>query len=207
MKKLLALTGVSVLALALILGMAAPALAAPNGPSLVNDWEDGLLRGEVISIGDQEFVIQSGEEELTIAVDEDTRYYLSVPGASVRQRLQLEQSDREQLMTRAENGQGQGLQNRLQAATAVCEQTRLQERLAQGTRASLLGLCCLKGFCPFGEQAEFADIAVGDSVVVLAEDNLAQVVLITKPTAYATVSGTVTDIDSSFIAIDSDDGP
>jgi hypothetical protein len=182
MKKLLALTGVSVLALALVLGMAVPALAAPNGPSPVNDWEDGLLRGEVISVGDQEFVIQSGEEEFSIAVDEDTRYYLSVPGASVRQRLQLEPSDREQLMTRAENSQGQGLQNRLRAATAVCEQTRLWTRIALAEGTPLPKICCLRGFCPFGGQAEFTAIAVGDSVVVLAEDNLAQVVLITKPT-------------------------
>jgi hypothetical protein len=85
-------------------------------------------------------------------------------------------------MTRAENSQGQGLQNRLRAATAVCEQTRLWTRIALAEGTPLPKICCLRGFCPFGGQAEFTAIAVGDSVVVLAEDNLAQVVLITKPT-------------------------
>jgi hypothetical protein len=183
MSRLLALAGVSVLLMALVLAMAAPALAAPNGPSLVNDLEDGLLRGEVVSIGDQEFVIQTGEEEITIAVDENTRYYLSAldQAALVMQRLQLEQQERLEL--RAQVGNGHGLQNQVRTTVLACNQLKFQERLAQGKRAPLLGLCCLKGFCPFGGQAEFTDIAVGDSVVVLAEDNLAQVVLITKPTA------------------------
>jgi hypothetical protein len=182
MKKLLALTGVSIVALALVLEMAVPALAAPNGPSPVNDSEDGRLRGEVISIGDQEFVIQTGEEEITIAVDENTRY-CQMPRimAAVQQRLEIRQQDREQLMTRAENGQGQGRQNRLRTATAVCEQTRLRTRIALVEGTPLPRFFWLRCLCPFGGQAEFTDIAVGDSVVVLAEDNLAQVVMITKP--------------------------
>jgi hypothetical protein len=179
MSRALTLTGVSVLVVALVLAMAAPALAAPNGPSLVNDLEDGLLRGEVVSIGDQEFVIQTDDEEFSIAVDEDTRYYLSVPGASVRQRLQLEQQDREKL--RARVGNGQGLQKRVRTALEACNQLRLRSRIALAEGAPLPRFFWLRCLCPFGGQAEFTDIAVGDSVVVLAEDNLARVVLITKP--------------------------
>lgn len=205
MSRALTLAGVSVLVVALVLGMAAPALAAPNSePPMVCNSENELLRGEVISIGDQEFVIQSGEEEITISVDSDTRYYLAVPGASVRQRLQLEQQDREELRDRV--GNGCGLQNRVRAALEAHNQVRLQDRMTPKKGAPRLGLCC-RWLRHFGEEAEFADIAVGDSVVVLAEDNLARVVLIIEPSAYATVSGTVSDIDSSFITIDSDDGP
>jgi hypothetical protein len=182
MSRALTLAGVSILALALVLGVAVPALAAPNSaPPMAGNSENELLRGEVISTGDQEFVIQSDEEELTISVDEDTRYYLSVPGqaALVRQRLELHQQS--QLELRARVGNGHGLQNRVQAALEARNQLRLQDRLTQMKRVPRLGLCCLRGLCPFGEPAEFADITVGDSVVVLAEDNLARVVLIIEP--------------------------
>jgi len=187
MSRVLTLTGVSILALALALGMAVPALAAPNSASWVGDLEGELLRGEVLSIGDQEFVIQYGEEELTIAVGDDTLYYqLSVPGqvmASAQQRWQLRQQNQTALRAQVGNGHGWGRQNRVQAAVAARNQVRLQNRIAQTEGAPLPGLY-FRGPCPFGGQAEFADIAVGDSVVVLAgEDNLAQVVLIIKPTA------------------------
>jgi hypothetical protein len=208
MSKAITLTGVSILVVALVLGMAVPALAAPNSaPPMVGNSENELLRGEVISIGDQEFTIQSDEEELTISVDEDTRYYLAVPGqaALVRQRFELHQQS--QLELRAQGGNGRGLQNWVQATLEIRNRVRLQDRLTQMKRMPRLGLCCLRGLYSFGEQAEFADIAVGDGVVVLAEDNLARVVMIIKPIAYAAVSGTVSDIDSSFITIDSDDGP
>ncbi|TES84729.1 MAG: hypothetical protein E3J92_00600 [Dehalococcoidia bacterium] len=190
MSKVITVTGVSILALALVLGMDVPALAAPNSaPSWVGDLEGELIRGEVVSIGDQEFVIQSGEEELTIAVADDTRYYqLSLPGqvmASARQRLQLHQQNQLELRARVGNGNGHGWgrQNRLQAALENRNLLRLQNQLAQ-TEGAPWGLYWLRGFCPFGGQAEFADIAVGDSVVVLfGENNLARVVLIIKPTA------------------------
>ena len=187
MSKVITVTGVSILALALALVLAVPALAAPNSaPSWVGDLEGELIRGEVVSIGDQEFAIQSGEEELTIAVADDTRYYqISTPGTSARQRLQLHQQNQLELRARVGNGNGHGWgrQNRLQTALENRTQLRLQNQLAQ-TEEAPRGLYWLRGFCPFGGQAEFADIAVGDSVVVLfGENNLARVVLIIKPTA------------------------
>ena len=167
MSKVLTLAGVSVLALALVMGMAIPALAAPNAPSFVGDLEGELLRGEVVSIGDQELVIQSGEEELTVAVADDTLYYqLSTPGqimASVRQRLQLRQQNQLELRARVGQGHGWGAQNRVRAAMEARNQLRAQNRIAQAEGAPR-GLCGLRGLCPFGGQAEFADIAVGDSV-------------------------------------------
>ena len=204
MSKVLTIAGVSILALSLILGMAAPAMAAPeeNMPQ-TGGFQVTMVRGEVLSIGDQEFVIQTGEDEFTIAVDDGTRYYqLAMPArimALARHRVQLHQQNQLEMGNRAENGQGWVAQNRVRVAVGVRNQLQ---------RMPLLKLCLMRGFCPFGGQAEFADIAVGDSVVVLAdENNLARAVLIIKPTAYATVSGTITDISSSFITIDSDDGP
>jgi len=182
MSKVLTVTGVSILALALVLGMAIPALAAPDSaPYWVGDLKGEVLRGDVLSIGDKEFVIQTEEGELAISVDEDTEYYqMCVPkqiAASVQQRVQLRHQN--QLEMRVRVGHGWGVQNRVRAAVFVRNQLRLQNRITQMERASR-GLCWLRGFCPFGGQAEFADIAVGDSVMVwLAEgDNLARVVLI-----------------------------
>ncbi|MBA7570356.1 MAG: hypothetical protein GH159_03950 [Dehalococcoidia bacterium] len=190
MSKVITVTGVSILALALALVLAVPALAAPNSaPSWVGDLEGELIRGEVVSIGDQKFAIQSGEEEITIVVADDTLYYqLSLPGqvmASARQRLQLHQQNQLELRARVgnSNGHGWGRQNQVQAAFEAHNQLRAQHRIAQ-TEGTPRGLYWLRGFCPFGGQAEFADIAVGDSVVVLfGENNLARVVLIIKPTA------------------------
>ncbi len=203
MSKILTLTGVSILVVALVLGMAVPALAAPKAPRFIDDLEGALLRGEVVSIDDQEFIIQSDEEEITIAVDDDTRYYqMSVPGVSVQNRQRL------QVREHAGHGWGWGWQNQVRAAVFAHNELGLHRWAAPMGRASLFGLCWLKGFCRFGGQAEFADMAVGDRVVVLVDENsLARVVLIIKPTAYVKVSGTVTDISSSFITIDSDDGP
>lgn len=203
MSKTLTLTGVSILVVALVLGMAIPAMAAPKAPHFVDDLEGALLRGEVVSIDGQEFIIQSEEEEITIAVDDDTRYYqMSVPGVSVQNRQRL------QIREHAGYGWGWGRQNQVRAAVFVHTQLGLHRWAAPIGRASLFGLCWLRGFCPFGSRAEFADMAVGDRVVVLVdESNLARVVLIIKPAAYIKVSGTVTDISASFITVDSDDGP
>lgn len=152
MSKVLTLAGVSILALALVLGMAIPTLAAPNSaPSWVGDLEGELIRGEVVSIGDQKFAIQSEEEEITIVVADDTRYYqLSLPGqvmASARQRLQLHQQNQLELRARVGNGHGWGRQNQVQAETAARNQLRLQNQLAQMEGAPR-GLCRLRGVLP-----------------------------------------------------------
>jgi hypothetical protein len=167
MSKILKIAGVSILAIGLVLGIAIPVLASSSG---ADDSGSDAVRGEVLSVGDQEFVIQSGEEELTIKVDEDTEYYQSyVPGrivSLIRQRIRLgEQYELPPL----------DLENR-----------------------PLLQLARLKLLHHFGEEAEFGDIAVGDMVAVwLADgDNLAERVLIVTPTDYTSVSGTIEDVSS-----------
>ncbi len=84
--QVLKIAGVSILALGLVLGVALPGLAAPgSAPPQASDMPPKVLRGKVASIEEnQEFVIQSGEQELTISVDDDTKYYkLCVPGRIV----------------------------------------------------------------------------------------------------------------------------
>lgn len=189
MPKVLTLAGVSVLALALVLGMAIPALAAPDSaPYWLGGSKGEVLRGDVLSISDQEFVIQSGEEELTIAVDEDTRYYkMCVPKqivVSVQQRVQLRHQNQEELRAQAGHGHAWGLQNRIRARVEARSQVGLLNQISLLKRALLPELFWLRWLRFFGQEAEFADIAVGDSVVVLVdENNLARVVLIIKPTA------------------------
>jgi hypothetical protein len=178
MPKVLIIAGVSVLALGLVLGLALPALAAAPW---ADDSQTRVVRGEVLSVGDQEFVIQSGEQELTISVDGNTKYFrLCVPGrimALARHQIELRAQD----------------QLPLPGDVGI---PRLQ-------RAGLRLLHHLGG------EAEFGDIAVGDRVVVWlapGENNLAQRMLIIKPTTYANVSGTITDISPSAITIAPADG-
>jgi hypothetical protein len=82
MSKVLTIVSVSILALTLVLGVALPALAAPDAAKpRAKDFHSRIVMGKVLSIGDQQFVIKSGKEELTISVNEDTEYYkMSVPG-------------------------------------------------------------------------------------------------------------------------------
>lgn len=167
MSKVLKIAGVSILALGLVLGLTVPALASP---SWADDSQSKVVRGKVLSVGDQEFVIQSGEQELTISVDENTKYYQDcVPERVVslaRQRVRLEHQ-------------------------YELPPLEVEDR-------PLLQLARLKQLRRFGEPAEFSDIAVGDIVTVwLADgDNLAERVVIVEPTEYASVSGTIEGVSS-----------
>jgi len=181
MPKVLKIAGVSVLALGLVLGLTLPALAA-------HPWADDsqieVVRGKVLSVGDQQFVIQSGEEELTITVD-DTKYFkLSVPGRIVSLARHWMEFRHQNLISQPDD-------------------MGMPEPKSPK----------LKWFRPFGEEAEFSDIAVGDRVVVwLAEEEngnlLAERVLIVKPTTYASVGGSITDVSSAdkTITIAPEDG-
>ncbi len=177
MSKVLKIAGVSVIALGLILGLTLPAVAAPAG---AEDSQIEVVRGKVITVGDQEFVIQSGEQELTISVDENTKYFkLCVPERIVAlAQHQMVLRSQDQLPPPEED--------------AIPKLQRAKLRLLRH----------------FGEKAEFSDIEVGDRVAVwLADgDNPAKRVLIIEPTTYARLSGTITDISSSAITITPDDG-
>ena len=208
----------SILALGLVLGLALPTLAAPEWAEPWSDeCEARIVKGKVIEVheADLEFDIQSGEEELTISVDENTEYFkLGVPGRIVslaRHLMQFRHQNQEELGTPGGQGMGLGLQNRVRARASVRNQIRLQNQISQTETVPLLEpqQAKLKWLRPFGEESEFGDIAVGDMVVVWAEENselLAERVLIIKPTTYASVSGNITDIDSLTIEITTGDG-
>ena len=222
MPKVLKIAGASILALGLILGLTLPGLATSEAaPPEADDFQIRIVKGKVIEVnigeeGQGEFDIQSGEEELTISVDEDTKYFkLCVPGrivALARHWMQFRHQNQEELGAPGWQGMGLGLQNQVRARALVQHQMRLQNQIILPLDNGDLpepGRPKLKWLRPFGEESEFGDIAVGDRVVVWAEENselLAKRVLIIKPTTYANVSGTITDISSSSIEIAPDDG-
>jgi hypothetical protein len=183
MPKVLTIAGVSILALGLVLGIALPSLAAPEvTPPSTDEFEGRIVKGKVLEVreADQEFDIQSGEEEVTISVDENTKYFkLSVPGRIVSLARHIMKSEHQNHISQPEN-------------------VPLSEFKPPK----------LKWLRSFGEEAEFSDIVAGDRVVVwLAEDGNAERVLIIKPVTYASVSGTIeVSSDSKTITITSGDG-
>jgi hypothetical protein len=172
--QVLRIAGVSILALGLVLGIALPALAAPDAPQAwAQDFEGQIVKGKVVSVeeGNQEFVIKAGEDEVTVKVDENTEYLkICVPGrlTSLAQHLRL----------------------------------RIHDRLSRPDDMDTPKLAPkLKHLRPFGEEASFSDIAVGDMVVAwLASegDNLAERVQIIEPVTYARVSGTISVADNTI---------
>jgi hypothetical protein len=170
--KVLKIAGVSILALGLVLGVALPGLAASDSASLqASNILPEVLRGRVVSIDDDQgfFVIQSGEQKLTISVDDDTKYFrLYVPErltALLRHRMQL-------------------MQPEVQIESVINQTPQLKKRameILKHQRPNLKQLRCL------GEEATFGDIAVGDRLEVRAmwgeNSYLAKTVVIMKPTA------------------------
>jgi len=78
---ILKITVILILAVSLIVGVALPGVAAPDevAPQVSKVLPD-VLRGKVTSVGEDMFVIESGEqEEVTIAVDDNTKYFKVSP--------------------------------------------------------------------------------------------------------------------------------
>jgi hypothetical protein len=223
----------SVLALSLVLGLALPALADSGEPlSWTEDFQARVVKGEVTYVDEanqEYFTVQSGEDEISIRVDENTSYFITgVPGlvTALAQRFRLrnqaevgtpeEQGLKFRLQNQAEvnaqnehcMGLGLGLQNRVRAGALVQNQARLrlQNQLAQTESAPVVEPQPAVPR-PFG-QAGFSDIEVGDGVLVwLANgDNLAKWVLIVEPAVRTHVGGTITELSSETITIAPDDG-
>jgi len=188
------------LALGLTMGVALPGLAAPDATTPPEDEAmPKTLRGSVVGIDDNQefFVIQSGEKELTITVDDNTKYFkLTMPRravASAQYRIGPRQlGDQE--------GAGTGEGPRL---TRAQNQGLTQNRLTLGEGKGLLKnqLGNLMQLRRFGEEAAFNDITVGARVavrVVPGEDKpVAKLVFIMKPAAYKRIIGTITDISTA----------
>jgi len=78
---ILKITVILILAVSLIVGVALPGVAAPDEVALqASKMSPDVLRGKVVSVGEDMFVIESGEqEEVTIAVDDNTEYFKVSP--------------------------------------------------------------------------------------------------------------------------------
>ncbi len=163
------------IALALILGVSLTVGTALPGLADPGDIAPGMVRGSVISLGEGSFVIQSGEEELTITVNEETSYFkAAIPrglAAAARQQVEL----------RCQNQEGTGA-----IAPAMPARLKARGRLFQSENGNIPGprQTNLKRLHPFGEEVTFDDIAVGDRVAVWLADgdtHPAKRVLIIEP--------------------------
>jgi len=186
----------SIIALSLVLGLALPALA-DSGKTLpwTEDFQVRIVKGMVTEVDEENqayFKVQSGEDEIGMKVDENTRYFLlnvQRPITALRQQFRLR--NQEQSGVEVE----QTLRLRVQNRVSQTEEVPIPETYPAISR-------------PSGEKAEFSDIEVGDRVVVwLANgENLARAVLIAKPVTRARVSGVITDVSLETIEITPQDG-
>ena len=187
------------LAAALVLGVTLPGLAASDEtvPQTADCWPR-LLKGEVLSVDEVEpksFVIQAGEEGLTILVDENTRYFMLYPPKELlglaQQRMGLRQQNQERARV---------IEPAVPMQLRAVGQVPQPKGILEHQRANL------KQLWHFGEEATFDDITVGNKVVVwLAPETngyLAKIVTIIEPTTYARVTGTITDVSDDFITIE-----
>jgi hypothetical protein len=220
----------SVIALSLVLGVALPALADADEPMpWTDDFQLRVVKGTVTEVdqGNQAyFKVQSGDDEIGIRVDENTRYFLLDGQGTVTALLQQsrtrnqeqagaagEHAFRLKLQNQAEvnvqEGQGVAVQERVQAVASVQNQARVrvQNRVSQ-TETVPLPQTYPEIIRPSGAEAEFSDIEVGDRVVVwlASGEKLAKSVLIKKPEIRDRVSGVITGVSLETIEITPEDG-
>jgi len=226
---------VTTLVVALVLGVAPPGLADSNEAATADEgWGKRfprIIRGEVIDIGVSSFDISRGENSSTTYVTDDTKFLIvSVPIMAMHQwRSYPEQANIPPPMSAMPKSQFGSPRLRMGKANGEPAAFMLQrpefapnllqfnngQGMVQRIRARLAQL---RHLC---EEASFSDLDIGDKVAALltpasvdsltgeSEEGLtAQVVFIIKPTAYARVTGTISDIDSlaKTITIEPADG-
>jgi len=220
------------LAVALVLGVTLPGLAAsdetvPQTSNFASNdepptWGKKLPRivsGEVTEIDDESFVIDTMEDP--IYVSEGTKYFTvfgpRIVRALHRWRTELGQPGlgAAELPAPAKGRPPFRLpwlkaeRAGQESALFRFEKPELAPNLPQPNegKGKSQGIWAnLKQLWHFGEEATFDDIAVGDKVVVwLAPETngyLAKIVTIIEPTTYARVTGTITDVSDDFITIE-----
>jgi len=207
----------SVLALSLVLGLALPTLADSDKPlPSTENVKASIVRGTVTEVDEANqayFKVQSGEDEIGIRVDENTRYFmLDVPGRITALAQQFRLRNQAEFGTPEEHGLRLRLHNQVAQTETVPvvepqpARLRVQNQVAQTETVSIELQPAVRR--PFGAGAGFSDIEVGDGVVVWLADgeNLARWVLIVKPAARAHVGGVITGLTSETIEITPDDG-
>jgi len=200
---------VIMLAVALVLGLALPGLADSSEAATVTNtdeawgkWFPRIIRGGVIDIGNSLFVIQSGEQEATIYVTDDTRYF----------KISMDEVARAMHWWRMKLG--------WLGATAAEPPVPALPRPDEG-RVTHPGIRAkLRQFLHHvGEETSFDDLERGDKVVVLlappvidaftteAEEKLtARVVLIIEPSVWGRITGTIKRLSDDAIVIEPVDG-
>jgi len=204
--RILKTAGGLVLALSLVLGLAAPALAASDtAPLQAGNTPREVLTGEVVSIDEnQEYlVILSGDEKITISVNDDTRYGKFSP------LRQVVAESRNQLQITQQTQSNYRLVQKYCIANQAVTEARNQLAVEQRNRVRLMAT---ERFRSLTRGMSLDDVAVGDNVavwVVEGEDNpLAVLVVLVDPVDYVRVSGTVaglSDVDQT-ITVSLEDG-
>jgi len=219
------------LAVALVLGVTLPGLAASDAvvtqasnftssdePPAWGKKFPRIVRGEVSEIGGESFAIQTMEEP--IYVNEGTKYFMvsapQIACALHRWRINLGQP-------RVENAEPPTPARGRPFPLPWLKEERAGQELTlfrfgrpelapnlpqpgNGEGVSQGIGAKLKWLRHFGEEATFADMEVGDKVVALlvpGEDKpTAKVVLIIKPSVWGRIIGTITDVSGNFITIE-----
>jgi len=183
-----------VLILGLVAGVVVPGLAAPDkpGPPQARPPLD-ILKGTVAGLDSAQefFVLKSGGEEVTVRVNEATRYYrVSFPA-------KLAEMARERL-------------GPIMPRLKDIERQVPPPLAADG--AVKLRLEALRKIRHFGEEAGYEDLLLGARVVVRTvageDEPLAKTVLILEPKTYGQVKGAISAISPQdmTLAILPDDG-
>jgi hypothetical protein len=173
----------------LVMGMALPVLA--DNTSKPNSGLR-IVQGEVMSISSDNstsdnatIVIQNGNQlQVTIKVDSNTKYFVVPAGKSsaVINSNAVKNKTIDKKVNKVQPPQSQAVEE--QEITANC-----------GNDSNWPG--------PFGKEAQFSDIQVGDRVIarVRTADNLATQVLIIKAPAIQRVKGIITAVSDNSITI------
>jgi Domain of unknown function (DUF5666) len=165
--------------MALVLGTALPVLA-DNSPKAVASLRP--VQGEVISVASDNstFVVQNrSQQQVTITVDANTKYFMAPNDKAVA----------------ADNGLARYRVAEKTANKGQSKKLQVTKQLEAGVIAS-----CGNGS---GKEAQFSDIQVGDRVIVWVKtaDNLATKVLIIEAPVMPKVKGTITDVSDNSITI------
>lgn len=222
MKKKFLKIGVILVAVALALGLVLPGIVAADesgNQQSVPPPPPNVLKGKVVSIAQDKtsFDIKSGEKpSITIKVDSNTKYFVisspkppkTPPGLEKRNRI-MEEGKGSKNSRDVERGLGQkkGKINQEAAPPQAGNQQSDEDLLAAGEAKRWLKQWQNR-LRQFGEKAIFADIAIGDMVIVriMPNENLAKEVLITKPLVINRVHGTIKAVSDNSITIVKADG-
>jgi hypothetical protein len=175
-----------------------------------------LVQGEVISVAtdNSTFIIQNGgQKQITIKVDEDTKYYIiSMGKASEAVKVTAAKDKQEEReVKKAESNQFGTVAPKVNKAqskpfSAVEPQVGKIEPKAKSLKPQTSVTIAYCGTDPnwlgrYGKEAQFSDIQVGDRIIawIQTADNLATQILIIKAPVIQPVRGTITDVsDNSF---------